>query len=300
MTIGGAEDGRLVAGVELGGTKCVCTLAGGPDAIIEQVRIETQDPATTLGAVRAVLEGWQGIAAVGLASFGPVDLDPASPLYGHIVNTPKPGWSGADVIGVATGLGVPVAIDTDVNAAAVAEGRWGAAQGLDSFAYVTVGTGVGVGPIVRGRAVRGLGHAEAGHLRIARAAGDAWPGICPYHGDCVEGLAAGPAIEARAGQRGELLADDDPALLLAAHALGGLCHNLVFSLAPERILIGGGVFVQRPQLLARVRAALVASLNGYGVAPAIAAGIETFLSAPALGGQAGPLGSIAIAQDAIA
>ncbi|RVT89818.1 ROK family protein [Sphingomonas crocodyli] len=289
----------LVAGVELGGTKCVCVLASGPDDIRDERRIETRSPAETLPAIAAVLAEWTDAQAIGLASFGPVDLDDRSPRYGQIVNTPKPGWDGADIVGLARATGLPFGFDTDVDGAALAEGRWGAAQGLGSFAYVTVGTGIGIGTVVRGQTVRGLGHSEAGHLRIPRLPGDDFAGVCPYHRDCVEGLASGPAIAARAGKPGEALSADDPAWTPVVAALAAMLHNLVLTAAPERILIGGGVFGGQPSLLPRLRSALVDSLAGYGAAPAIAAGIEDFLQAPALGHQAGPMGAIALGLDAL-
>lgn len=291
----------LFAGVELGGTKCVCLLASGPDDIREEVRIETTTPAETLSAIQAVLTRWrdaEGFAAIGVASFGPLELDPAAARYGCIVNTSKAGWSGADVLAPLRGFGVPIGFDTDVNGAALAEGRWGGARGLGSYAYITVGTGVGVGTVVRGLTVRGLGHSEAGHLRIPRLAGENWAGVCPFHGDCVEGLASGPAIRARAGVSGDQLAESDPAWDEVAHALGALLHNLVLTTAPQRILIGGGVVGGQPFLLFRLRAALINSLQGYGAVPEIAAIIDDFVAAPALGDRAGPLGSIALATDA--
>ncbi|MFA4892553.1 ROK family protein [Brevundimonas sp.] len=292
----------LLAGVELGGTKCVCLLASGPDDIREEVRIGTTTPEETLAAIQAVLARWherEAFAAIGVASFGPLELDPDAPRYGCIVNTSKAGWTGADVPAPLRGFGAPIGFDTDVNGAALAEGRWGGARGLDSYAYVTVGTGVGVGSVVRGRTVRGLGHSEAGHLRIPRLAGETWPGVCPYHGDCVEGLASGPAIQARAGEPGDRLEPSHPAWNEVVHALAALLHNLVLTTAPQRILIGGGVVGGQPFLLPRLRTALVHSLNGYGAAPAIVEGIEAFVVAPGLGDRAGPLGAIALAEDAL-
>jgi fructokinase len=292
----------LLAGVELGGTKCVCLLASGPDDIRETVRIDTTTPGNTLAAIQAVLTRWhacEAFAAIGVASFGPLELDPEAAAFGCVVNTSKAGWSGADVLAPLGGFGVPIGFDTDVNGAALAEGRWGGARGLDSYAYVTVGTGVGVGSVVRGLTVRGLGHSEAGHLRVPRLVGETWPGVCPYHGDCVEGLASGPAIQARAGQPGDGLEPSHPAWTEAAHALAALLHNLVLTTAPQRILIGGGVVGGQPFLLPRLRTALVRSLNGYGAAPAIVEGIEAFVAAPALGDRAGPLGAIALAEDTL-
>ena len=292
----------LLAGVELGGTKCVCLLASGPGDVREQVRLETTTPGETLAAIQTVLTRWHesdGFAAVGVASFGPIELDPRAAEYGRVVNTSKPGWSGADVLAPLRAFGVPIAFDTDVNGAALAEGRWGGAQGLDSYAYVTVGTGIGVGSVVRGRTVRGLGHSEAGHLRIPRLAGETWAGVCPYHGDCVEGLASGPAIQAKTGRPGDRLTPSDEAWDEVVHALAALLHNLALTTAPQRILIGGGVVDGRPFLLPRLRAALIHSLNGYGAAPEIAARIEDFVAGPALADRAGPLGAIALAEDAL-
>ncbi|HYC98187.1 ROK family protein [Brevundimonas sp.] len=290
-------DAPLIAGVELGGTKCVCLLASGPGDIRDEVRIATTTPDETLGQIRRVLSRWReggGVSALGVASFGPLELDRRRPDFGSIVATPKPGWSDTDLTRLADGFDGPVEIDTDVNGAALAEGRWGAAKDLRSFAYVTVGTGIGVGSIVNGQTVRGLGHSEAGHMRVGRIAGDAWPGSCPYHGDCVEGLAAGPALEARTGRRGEFIAADDPAWEMVVQALGGLLHNLVLTTAPERILIGGGIFTGQEHLFPRLREALLRSLAGYATAARIAATIDDFVAPPGLGAMAGPLGAIAL------
>lgn len=297
-----SERGPLLAGVELGGTKCVCLLASGPDDIREEVRIDTTTPTETLSAIQAVLMRWhkgEGFAAIGCASFGPLELDPAAAGYGCIVNTSKAGWSGADVLAPLRGFGTPIGFDTDVNGAALAEGRWGGAQGLESYAYITVGTGIGVGTVVRGLTVRGLGHSEAGHLRVPRLAGETWAGVCPFHGDCVEGLASGPAIEAKSGMPGSRLTTSDPAWNEVVHALGALLHNLALTTAPQRILIGGGVAAGQPFLLPRLRAALIDSLGGYGAAPGITDAIENFIVAPALADRAGPLGAIALAADAV-
>jgi fructokinase len=297
------SEAALVAGVELGGTKCVCVLAAGPDRIVAEERLPTTAPEETLGGIERVLDGWRkerGFAALGLASFGPVDVDRASPTYGSVTRTPKPHWSHTDLAQrLIRRFDVPTGFDTDVSGAGLAEGRWGGAQGLESFCYITVGTGVGVGVISSGQPVRGMGHAEAGHQRIARVHGDDWPGACVYHGDCVEGLASGFAVEKRTGRRGETIGADDPVWPLVAHALAGLCHNLVLTVVPQRILIGGSVANHQPQLMAMIRAKLVESLAGYQ-ADQIAAGIEAFIVPPALGDQAGPLGAIALALDALA
>ncbi|WP_332677113.1 ROK family protein [Brevundimonas sp.] len=293
----GSSNGPLIAGVELGGTKIVCLLAAGPDDIREQVRLPTTTPAESLGAIRRVLERWNagpGFAALGIASFGPLELDDRSDRFGQIVSTTKPGWDGADLNTLGEDLGIPVMIDTDVNGAALAEGRWGAARGLRSYAYITVGTGVGVGSIVSGQPVRGAGHSEAGHLRVGRLPGDVWPGACRFHRDCVEGLASGPAIEARAGRPGGALSHDDPAWDMVVHALGGLLHNLVLTTVPERILIGGGVADGQAWLFPRVRTALTESLNNYAAMDRTLARMDDFVQPPLLGTLAGPLGAIAL------
>lgn len=284
----------LTAGVELGGTKCIAILADGPGRIAAQASVPTTDPGTTLAGLRAILESWRPrFASIGIGAFGPLDLDITSPGYGSLRGTPKAGWDGVNLVSAFAGLGAEVHIDTDVNGAALAEGAWGAAQRLNSWTYITVGTGVGVGTIIDRRPVAGLGHSEAGHLRVSRLPGDDWPGACPFHGDCVEGLASGPAIAARAGVPGEALEPESPAWDSVLHALAGLCHNLVLTAAPQRILVGGGVVASRPDLLPQLRSRLLASLGGYAFA-ALIEGDDNYLGAPGLGRLAGPLGAIAI------
>jgi fructokinase len=281
----------------------VCILGTGPNDIRAQERLATTDPATTLARIEGVLGSWVAehgaIAALGIASFGPLALRRDDPAYGSIAATTKPGWSHTDVVNrLAKRFGVPVGFDTDVNGAALAEGQWGAAQGLRNYAYVTVGTGVGVGLIVNGAPVLGCNHTEMGHIRIARRAGDRWPGVCTFHGDCVEGLASGPAIEARAGMSADRLAADDDAWPYVAHALGQLLHAMVLTTAPERILLGGGVMTAQMHLFERIREELRLSLNGYVEADEVAAGLSRYVTAPGLGAQAGPLGALALAVDA--
>lgn len=287
-----------VVGVELGGTKCVCTLAEGQRIIAQQV-VPTSLPDQTLMRIEQVLRGWFdncGFKALGIGSFGPVDLVRASPTWGFITKTAKPGWPSTDVAQrLANCFDVPTAFDTDVNGAALAEMRWGAGIGLADFAYVTVGTGIGVGLIVNGQPTRGFAHSELGHIRVARMAGDERPGACPFHGACVEGLASGSAIAARIGRRaiGDLSAED-PLWDSVAFTLAQLCHVLVCSAAPLRIAIGGGVLDRQPHLLARIEPLLVESLAGYIELP----GGSPYIVAPGLGDGAGPLGSVALAIEA--
>jgi fructokinase len=296
---------NLLAGVELGGTKCVCILGTGPHDIRAHERLATRDPASTLAHIESVLADWSSrygaFDALGLASFGPLNLDPKSATYGDIAETTKPGWSGAPLAGrFSRRFSVPVGVNTDVNGAALAEGRWGAAQGLANHAYITVGTGVGVGLVVNGQTVYGCNHPEMGHVRPVRQPGDTWPGICVFHGDCVEGLASGPAIEARAGAGPDTLADDDPAWFPVVHSLAQLLHTLVLTTAPDRIVIGGGVMSARASLYVRLRSELQKSLNGYVAAEEVVGGLSEYVVPPALGTLAGPLGALVLAEQALA
>jgi fructokinase len=289
----------LIAGVELGGTKINCILARGPDDIVDEVRIPTLEPGQTLTAVEDVLDGWRGYEALGIASFGPISIDRASPEYGCITSTPKPQWAGTDVAGrLARHTGLPTGFHTDVVGAALAEARWGAARGLGDLAYVTVGTGIGVGLIAQGQPVDGLANTELGHIRPARASGDDWPGHCPFHGDCLEGLASGPAIAARRGMPAEALGGDHPAWDVVAHALGQLLHTLVLTGVPRRIVMGGGVMMGLPHLFPKVRTALTQSLAGYIALPEIAR-IDSYIVPPTLGNNAGPLGAILLGEQAL-
>ena len=287
------------AGVELGGTKCVCTLARSPEEIIRQETVPTTVPDETLGAIESLLSEWSkdGIAALGINSFGPVDLRMESPTFGYITKTTKPHWSNTDVAKrLAKASGTSVAFDTDVNGAARAEMRWGSGRGFSDFAYITVGTGIGVGLITNGFPTRGFGHSELGHVRPVRLPGDDWPGACTFHGDCVEGLASGTALKARLQSRhvGDI-AEDDPVWESVVSALAQLCHTLVCAACPERIAIGGGVMDRQPHLLPRIQQELVRSLGDYVDLPR-----ADYVVAPALGGQAGPMGSIALAMEAAA
>ncbi len=286
------------AGVELGGTKCVVILASGPEKVVARETIPTTMPEETLGRVERLLLEWKathGFSALGVASFGPIGLDPASPDYGRVLATPKPGWPGTDVgRRLERKAGVPVMVETDVNGAALAEMRWGAGQGLDDFAYVTVGTGVGVGLIVAGEPTRGFGHCELGHIRVARLADDEWAGSCPYHGDCVEGLASGSALRARFGAGLEELAAEDAVWESVAWTLAQLCHAIVCAAAPRRIVFGGGVMERNRHLLALINGKLVESLGGFIALP----GDGEYVCAPGRGPDAGPLGAIALAMKA--
>lgn len=286
-------------GFEAGGTKCVCLIAAGEDRILAQAVLPTTNPGQTLGAASAFFSeaaDWAQPAGCGIAAFGPIQLDRGAPDHGHIAQTPKAGWSGADMRHVFAGFTAPLAVDTDVNGAALAEWRWGAGRGLRSFAYATIGTGIGVGVLRDGVAVQGAWHLELGHLRPRRAAGDAFAGVCPFHGDCLEGLASGPAIAARWGAPLSQLAPEHPAHEMQAEYLGQLCASLAFAHAPERIVLGGGV-MHTPGLLERAAARAQDLIGGYACWPAARSG-QSFVDKPSLGDRAGPLGAIALAMRA--
>ena len=294
---------KLLAGVELGGTKIVCILGTGPDDVRAVERLPTGEREETMRQVEAVLDRWRtqhgAPRALGIASFGPVDMRAGSPTYGFITSTTKPGWRNTDIAQrLGRRFGGPVGFDTDVNGAALAEGRWGAAAGLDDFAYVTVGTGIGVGVIVRGKSIFGMNHTELGHIRVARKVGDKFPGICPFHGDCIEGLASGPAIEARAGKPASQLPPDHPAWEFVAHGIAQLLHTMVLTTAPSRIFLGGGVLSAQTHLFERIQQELKRSLNGYVETPELEQGIAQYIVPPGLGAMAGPLGALALAVDA--
>ena len=297
--------GALLGGVELGGTKCVCLLGTGPDDIRVRTSVPTgSDPHATLSRIEEILRNGMAlhgsIQALGVACFGPLDLARHSPTFGAITSTVKPGWCNAPVAArMQRAFDVPLGFDTDVNGAALAEGRWGAATGLADYAYVTVGTGVGVGLVVNGCLAHGFSHPELGHIRIARKAGDGWPGACAFHGDCVEGLASGTAIAARAGVTAQLIPADDGVWELVAHALGQLLHTLVLATAPRRILVGGGVVHERPELLPLMRRQLMESLNGYLDLGELTGDLDQYVVPPGLGALAGPSGALALAADAL-
>ncbi|HEY0316614.1 MAG TPA: ROK family protein [Sphingomonas sp.] len=258
----------LYGAIEAGGTKMVCGVGNAETGSRETARIATGDVATTTGEIAAFLAAARdrhgALAGIGVASFGPLDLDPASPGFGRITTTPKPGWQGADLpAALKAALGLPVAIDTDVNAAALAEARLGAARGRRSVAYVTVGTGIGVGLVIDGRMVHGLGHPEGGHLLPRRHPdhGD-FAGTCPFHRDCLEGLASGTAIHAAWGEPLDKLPADHAAWGIEADYLGQLCASLIFTVSPEHIVLGGGVMAQA-RLFDPIRAETGRRLAGY-------------------------------------
>jgi fructokinase len=290
---------RLYGGIEAGGTKFVCALGTGPDDIRARTQFPTTSPEETLGKAIDFFRSQEALTAIGIASFGPIDPRPGSPTFGFVTSTPKPGWANTDFVGrIRQAFDLPIGFDTDVNGAALGEYRWGAAQGLDTFVYLTIGTGLGGGGLANGRPMHGLLHPEMGHMRIPHDwERDPFKGTCPYHGDCLEGLAAGPAIGARWGRRAEELSPDHPAWSLEAHYLALGVVNLVTILSPQRIVMGGGV-MQQAHLFPMIRQEVQSLLNEYVQAPAILDQIDAYIVPPALGGQAGALGAIALAEQA--
>jgi len=290
----------LWGGIEAGGTKFVCAVGSGPDDLRAEVRLPTTTPAETIGQAIAFFQAQQQqepLTAIGISAFGPLDLNPRSPSYGYITTTIKPGWAQTDMVGpLRTALGLPVSLDTDVNGAALGEYRWGAGRGVDSLLYLTVGTGIGGGAVLDGRPIHGLIHPEMGHIRIPHdRAADPYEGYCAYHGDCFEGLAAGPALAGRWGQAAETLPPDHPAWSLEAHYLALGLMNFICILSPQRVVLGGGV-MEQAHLFPLVRRAVQETLNGYLNAPAILAEIDSYIVPPELGNRSGVLGAIALAQ----
>jgi fructokinase len=287
-------------GVETGGTWCVCAIGTGPDQLDALEQFPTGAPGPTLERIAAFFELHAPLAAVGVGSFGPADVDPGSPRWGHVMATPKPGWQHTAVGPVLRDrLGVPIAFDTDVNVAAVGEHRWGAGVGAASMCYLTVGTGIGAGLVIDGRPLHGLVHPEVGHLRIPHdRLRDPFDGNCPLHGDCWEGLASGPALAARWNVSPVDLPDEHPGWALEADyvALGIL--SIVMIASPHLVVAGGGV-MERPGLLEAVGARLGALVAGYIETPLLAERIDSYLVAPALGDRSGVLGAIALAQAAV-
>lgn len=294
----------LYGGIEGGGTKFVCAVGTGEGEILAETRFPTTAPDETLARAmdffKEQIQILGPLASIGVASFGPLDPRPASASYGHILPTPKPGWTNADILNPLRAVfDLPLAFDTDVNGAALGEWRWGAARGLSTFIYLTIGTGIGGGALAEGRILHGLLHPEMGHIPLPHdKQKDPFESICPFHHDCFEGLASGPAMKTRWGREAETLPSGHPAWDLEADYIASALRSFICTLSPQRIIIGGGV-AQQPQLLPLVRQKTIASLNGYVQSPAILEKIDSYIVSPALGGHAGVLGAIALAGQAI-
>jgi len=293
----------LFGGIEGGGTKFVCAVGTAPNDIRAETRIPTMRPEETLTRTIEFFKGQEKeigpLAALAIANFGPLDLQPDSRTYGQILSTPKPHWSRANILGMLrNAFDLPIGFDLDVNGAAFGEHLWGAGQGLDTFIYLTIGTGIGGGAFAEGKLLHGLLHPEMGHIPLPHdRVGDPFEGSCPFHADCFEGLASGPAMEKRWGQRAETLTDDHPAWELEAGYVAHALTAYIYTLSPQRIIIGGGVG-SNPHLLKMVREKTRILINGYIPSRSILNDIDSYIVAPALGNRAGVLGAIALAKEA--
>jgi fructokinase len=289
----------IYGGIEAGGSKWVCATGTGPEDLEQTLTFATTDPEETIARAADFFSRNGAIAAIGIGSFGPIDIDRTSPTWGRITTTPKPGWAYTEVVAaLRNALDLPIAFDTDVNAAALGEHRWGAAVGLETFCYITVGTGIGGGGIANGNLMHGLLHPEFGHMRIPHNRNrDPFDGACPYHGDCFEGLASGDALCARWGRSPHEIADESAWLLEAEYLALGL-QNVICTISPQKIILGGGV-MKEPALLPHVRSRVQALASGYFDAPELGAAIDEYIVPPALGDRAGVLGALELARRAV-
>ncbi|MFC6332574.1 ROK family protein [Paenibacillus septentrionalis] len=282
-----------IGAIEAGGTKIICGIGNEHGEIEKKINFPTESPEIVFAKIRSFFEEEQ-LDALGVGTFGPIDVNRSSATYGYITSTPKPGWRDVDVLGeLKSYIDVPIGFDTDVNGAALAEALWGSAKGVNSCVYYTIGTGVGVGVYVEGNLVHGLLHPEAGHIPVKRHPQDSFEGLCPYHGDCLEGVAAGPAIERRYGKKGHELSVDHEAWKFEAYYLGQALMSTILLLSPERIILGGGVMHQE-QLFPMIREEVKRNLNGYVQHDMLLKHIDQYIIPPGLGDNAGLSGAVAI------
>ncbi|WP_054024924.1 ROK family protein [Bacillus sp. FJAT-28004] len=288
----------LIGAIEGGGTKFVCGIGTPEGEIIESVSFPTTTPEETLGKAMNYFDN-KGIQAIGIGTFGPIDINFKSPTFGAVGKTPKQYWSGFPVTEyIKRHFDIPIGFDTDVNAAALGEATWGAAKGLNNCLYMTIGTGIGAGAIVEGKLVHGLSHPEMGHILIRRHPEDSYAGNCPFHQDCLEGLAAGPAIEARWSKKAYELNELHPAWKMEIYYIAQALMNYILVLSPEKIILGGGVMNQL-HLFPMLRDQVASLLNGYLQHPALSGTGESFIVQPALGEKAGLTGALALAMSAL-
>ena len=292
----------LYGGIEAGGTKIVCAIGNSPEEILIESRFPTTTPEETIKKIIVFFQESekkvdQDIESIGLASFGPVDLDQNSKTYGYITSTPKPGWAFTSLLKeIQNALQKPMFFDTDTNGAVIGEHKWGSGQGLNDLFYITIGTGIGGGVLSSGKTIHGLLHPEIGHMLLPHdRAKDPFEGFCPFHKDCLEGLASGPSMNARWGTRAENLPADHPAWDLEAEYIALALHNVVLSYAPQRLILGGGV-MQQELLFPKIRKRLLESLADYIQSPYILKDIDNYVVPPLLGQKAGVLGAIAMAR----
>lgn len=287
-----------IGAIEAGGTKFVCGVGNEKGEILDRISFPTEAPEITLKKVISYFKDKQ-VEAIGIGTFGPINIDRSSSEYGYVTTTPKPGWSNYNFLGaMKKAYDVPYGWDTDVNAAAYGEAVWGAARGLDSCAYFTIGTGIGLGVYVEGKLVHGLVHPEGGHIYVKRHQEDSYEGFCPYHGDCLEGLAAGPAIEKRWKQAGQTLPVDHPAWKLEAYYIGQAIINTILMISPKKVILGGGVMKQA-HLFPMIRQEVAAGLNGYVNTESILTQIDSYIVPPGLEDNAGLCGALALGLAAL-
>ncbi|WP_077619785.1 ROK family protein [Bacillus sinesaloumensis] len=284
----------LIGGIEAGGTKFVCGVGNENGEILERVTFPTTTPEETMAKVISFFHEYE-VKAIGVGSFGPVDVDIKSETYGYITQTPKVKWKNYDMLGeLKKHFSVPMGFHTDVTAAALAESIWGAAKGLDSCIYMTVGTGIGVGAVINGKPFQGLTHPEMGHIIVKRHPRDTFEGFCPYHGDCLEGLAAGPSLEKRWNKKGKELTNYPEVWEIEAYYLAQGLMNYILVLSPKKVIVGGGVMKQE-HLLPLVRKQVLEMLNGYVDIPELTVeNIDTYIVLPEIGDNAGLAGAIAL------
>lgn len=287
-----------IGAIEAGGTKFVCGIGNEQGMIEDRISFPTGEPERTLEQVIVYFEH-NKVDSIGIGTFGPIDIDPSSPSYGCVTTTPKPGWANYPFLTTLKQVfDVPFGWDTDVNAAALGEATWGAAKGLDSCVYYTIGTGIGVGVFAEGKLVHGLVHPEGGHILTRRHPEDRFAGTCPYHGDCLEGMAAGPAIEERWNVKGSDIPVDHPAWAIEAFYIGQTVAASILMLSPKKIVLGGGVMHQK-QLFPLIRAEVQNNLNGYVSAKAVLDNIDDYIVPPGLGDNAGLCGALVLGLQAM-
>jgi fructokinase len=290
---------KIFGGIEAGGTKFICAVGSGPENIVSEIRFPTTTPAETIQKVCDFFAPYiNQLQGIGLGSFGPVDVNPVSSAYGYITTTPKPNWGNTNILGMLREkLNLPIAIDMDVVASGLGESKWGASKGFDPSLYLTIGTGIGGGFIINDRPLRGLVSLEMGHIRIPHDLSlDPFQGACPYHGDCFEGLASGPAIQSRFGKRGEMLARDHLFWDVEAGYIAYALTNYILTLAPKKIVIGGGI-MQNDKMYEKIRLQVKTLLNEYLNHPTLTQSLDQYIVPPALGNRSGVLGAIALIMD---
>ncbi len=286
----------LLGALEVGGTKMVCAIGDETGTIFEQISLPTKTPEETMPLIIDYFKD-KNIAALGVGCFGPVDLDKKSDNYGHITSTPKLAWVNYNMVGkLKSGLGVPIGFDTDVNGSALGEATWGATQGIENSIYITVGTGVGVGVIINGKPYHGMMHPEGGHILLGRHPSDVnFESKCPYHENCLEGLAAGPAIEKRWGKKAHLLADRREVWELEAYYLGQAICNYIVTYSPERIVLGGGVMAQT-HVFPLIRGEVRKQLGGY-IRTKQTTDLETYIVPAGCNDKQGIMGCLRLAMN---